>query len=312
MSISKWYKYNKYSGILIRGDVPVLLAEGDKNSHLHRAFYLTSQLEAGKWGTVQSYDGCGISGGPFHWIANFPSTGEQGPLFSLLRAIEVSVSDGNASLAPLLEAFKQAGCFLAKDGKLRSIKGGSLITGRQIRNMVAPVNGVVPETGSNRGVADKWAMLFHNLFSDPTTYKAQTEYALSYLVNGYAALERKAYEAMFQSTVETIEAITIPNLSTLDDPIHIPSIDLAMCFYHSASVNAPGLAAKCLTEVLSETKNVAALPGALIRKIGTQDYGAWHDRPDGNDRYDNFRVKAKLLGLWPDVLFNTIMPLNFV
>jgi hypothetical protein len=272
---------------------------------------MTSQLESGKWGTVQSYDGCGISGGPFHWIATSPS-GDPGLLFDLVRVIEVSVSDDNPNFAALNEAFKQAGCFLGKDGHLKGTNGVNL-SGKQIQNLLAPVDGVVPETGPNRTIADKWALLFHNLFADPATYKAQTEYALSYLVGGYMERERVAYEAMFQSSVETIETIKIPDPSALADPVGFLSVDLAMCFYHSASVNAPGIAARCLKEVMFGTlynNPTLELPKALIHKIGTQNYGKWRDRPDGEDRYDIFRMKAKQTGLWPDVLFSTIMPEN--
>jgi len=307
---TKWYKFQTHSGVLLRGDIPVQLAESDKNSHMHRAFYMTSQLEAPTWGTVQSYDGCGISGGPFHWIATSPG-GDLGLLFDLVRAIEMSVSDNNVNFAALNEAFKQTGCFLSKEGRLKSLNGTPL-SGKQIRNIFAPMDGVVPETGPNRVIADKWALLFHNLFADPTTYKTQTEYALSYLVNGYMERERVAYEAMFQSSVETIETIKIPDLSALADPIGFLSVDLAMCFYHSASVNAPAIAARCLKEVTFGTSynDPKLLPKALIHKIGTQNYGKWRDRPDGEDRYDVFRIKAKQTGLWPDILFNTIMPEN--
>jgi len=305
---TKWYKFQTHSGVLVRGDNPVQLADSDKNSHMHRAFYMTAQLEAPTWGTVQGYDGCGLSGGPFHWIATSPA-GDPGLLFDLVRAIEVSVSDNNPNFAALNDAFKQAGCFLGKDGHLKSTNGANL-NGKQIQNLLAPVNGVVPETGPNRDIADKWAILFHNLFADHVTYKAQTEYALSYLVSGYMELERTAYEAMFQSSVETIETITIPDITTLTDPIGFLSVDLAMCFYHSASVNAPGVAARCLREAMAETKDPKLLPKALIHKIGTQPYGAWRDRSDGNDRYDTFRLAAKKIGLWPEVLFNTIMPEN--
>jgi len=305
MANTRWAKYNNYSGIVLYGITPVAQLIGeDRFSHMHRAFYLTTQLEAPAWGTVQSYDGAGISGGPFHWIANYPGQTKQGSIFNLVRAIQAGIGI-NTNLTALLDALTAHGYFLGKDGWLHSQKTGAIVTGPEIRNLVAPVNGVVPETGPYRDTADKWALLFHNLFADPTTFNIQTEFAISYLITGYQDLERQAYEQLLAKCIESIEIITAGKGDDLSF-----EADLALCFYHSCSVNAPGIASRCLKDVLS-----ALEPKLLIRTLGTKHYGQWHDTPDGeNSRYDRARLKAKQSGLWPDQLFavDGVMPKNLV
>ena len=212
-----WKQYKKYSGLQINGTTSVKLPPKYKYNHMWRAFYLTAQLEAPKWGTVQGYDGTGISGGPFHYTAYSPGTGKQGSLFSLLRAIEVGLgTKRNKNLEALWKEFKECGWFVARDGKLRNINEGYEISGAEIREELSPRKGVVPRDGGYYIRAEKFALLFYNLLSDQETFHAQTEHAIEYLIRGQCTLERKAYAKLTfgEIPVNTLETlIPIPQLA---------------------------------------------------------------------------------------------------
>ena len=91
--IIKRVTFKTFAGIKIQGEQAVGVPTApDAERHIARAFCLTARMEAPTWGSVQSYDNAGISGGPLHWIAHYPSTGEQGPLFPLLRTIELGLA----------------------------------------------------------------------------------------------------------------------------------------------------------------------------------------------------------------------------
>lgn len=298
---------DKYAGIKAVGDAKVLPPSGPNTKvHMQRAFYLTTQMEAPVWGCVQSYDGCGMSGGPMHYIGLFPKTMEQGPLFSLLRRIEITPG---SPVQPLWEAFKEVGWYVARDGKLRNIKTGGLITGSEIRNTFTPPNGLVPKAGVARKQAEKWATLFYNLLSDPITYSAQADYSIEYLIKSSADTELKAYR-LFLSKIESPERIGIEPSLVLPD-----AVDLAMCVYHSFTPNAPAIARQCLEATLIK---VGAKPTplefakVLIKTLGTKSYGRWKDVPGSNgSRYDATRNACLKSKLWTTDLLDATMPIDF-
>ena len=292
-----WEKYHNYSGILLRGTANVEIPIGsNKFNHMQRAAYLTSQLEAPTWGTVQSYDGAGISGSLCHFIACYPSTGDQGLLFSCINYIATKVDAKNQNLVALLQAVHDQNWTLVEKGVVDA--SNKLISGRIIRNVVAPVNGTVPQVGPNREQADKWALLLHNLLADPATFAAQTEFTINYLLYGYQSKEKEIYDIFMgksdYSVKELQAGLEVGKLSF--------EADLAMCFYHSASVNAPGIAIKSLVKGNKET-----LAKNIIRSLGTTQYGAW------KERYTQARATAKASNLYPNSLFepNGIMPVRF-
>jgi hypothetical protein len=295
---------DKYAGIKIAGTTTVNVPSGsDAQLHMHRAFYLTSQLEAPLWGTVQGYDGCGMSGGPMHWIALFPRTMEQGPLFSLLRRIEMTPG---APVQPLWDAFKAQGWYIAKDGKLRDLKNGSVISGQAIRATFTPPNGMVPKTGPQRQQAEKWAQLFYDLLSDDRTHEAQIDHSIEYLVRSALSTELEAYR-LFIPDVQSPEKIDVHQLPE--------AVDLAMCVYHSFVPNAPAIAKSCLETVLDrvgDSPDPTHFAQALIRTLGTRQYGRWADVPGvRGSRYDSCRTTAIASKLWSPQLLNTLMPQDF-
>lgn len=295
------FRPNK-AGALIHGTDPVEPDDFDLAMHCDRAVFLTSRLEAPKWGTVQSYDGAAMSGGLLHNIAIAPRTMQQGSLFELLRQIEVTTGDTrsrtspNRSVRELWDALRHHGYFVGRDGKLRTLDTGGLVSARDIRALFTPPNGNVPRSGEHWVAARHWAVLFHQLFADPATRRGQISYAAEWMARSRADLEIEAYDAY-------TDADTI-----IDLPAHLldPAIDLAMCVYHSFSVNGPTPAARALKWTLGR-----ATPGdepvrfgeLLCRKLGTTKHGVWRER-----RYPATRRAARRMELWTKDLVDRLLP----
>jgi len=143
---SRWVQFKNFSGYLARGgpriDQPVNPA-----MHVDRAVYLAGQLEAGSWGTVQSYDGCGMSGGILHNISVSPKDLSQGDFFSLLFTVS---SRATQAFAPIAAEFTRLGWKLTSDGKLRIAATGALVPGAAIRlEFSGVIGGNVPKAGSD-------------------------------------------------------------------------------------------------------------------------------------------------------------------
>lgn len=311
----KRVKYKKYAGILIRDrslEVELIHFKPGNSQHLKRAAYLATMLESPHWGTVQGYDNCGLSAGPFHWIGRYPRTGEQGPLFGLLRRIEQCLGDSvqssydgaDSMLNALWNKFTRARWYISMDGKLRHRRTGVLISGSEFRDVVAPAKGKVPTKGHDRDQAEGWALMLHDLLKEPLTYSAQVDYAVEYLVRGQSKLEMKVYRKLASD----------PELQTAER-IHLhKAYDLAMCVYHAFSVNAPSKAAQIL-KTMPLTQAALEDPyewsGKLIKKLGTSKYGNWRKR------YAKTRKIARASDLWWDFFFlkqpqgDGVMPGNF-
>jgi len=289
-------QYKTWSGIRIRGTNPVPVPTSDL--HIDRAAYLATSLESPKMGAVQSYDRAAMSGGPFHFTAIQPNPMVQGSLFQLLRHLEVAAPC--EALDDLWDALSvHEGWFVARDGKLRDMTSGDLIPAATIRNVFTPPGGKVPTAGPQREQAEMWARLFHTLLSDPATYHAQQEFAIEYLMRGQRKAEKDFYG--------TRDLLTMRASSEGMD------MDLALSVYHAHSVNAPGPAVKCLNATkatFGANRFSHAAAAYLIWRLGRYKYGRWQDTTDGRNRYDHTRAAARKSGMWPAVLFTTIMPDN--
>lgn len=297
----KFVKYKSYSGFLIR-DNCTPYSKPETLNHMDRALYLTSLVEVGgKFGLVQSYDGAAMSAGIEHKIAVLPRTLDQGSLWEMLNDIRVGVPLSSCPpLEKLLNAFKKVGWTLDSAGVLRDSQTGSKITGRAIRNEFTPIDGKVPEQGSFNDKARDWIILFHELFNHPATFHVQIESAKKFLLLSNKVIETEAYKA--------IRGVQNPSILVVNQNM-TEEQDLAMCVYHSHSVNAPRPARDCLT--LSKPTNLKDWPKRFLRILGTKSYGAWKDTVDGNNRYDRTRLLAMKSDLWSERLFvgpNAIMP----
>ncbi len=295
------------AGALVRGTDSVSLDDFDLSMHMDRAVWLTSQLEAPSWGMVQSYDGAAMSGGLLHNIAVAPKTMTQSSLFGLLRRIEV-MTRRCPPLTALWNALEQEGYYVARDGKLRSRATGHPVPGRTIRNLFTPNNGNVPaptRRGKNQKweQAKRWALRFHELLAHPATRPAQVAYAAEWMAKSRTALEMKGYGS---------------HTTGLDSPIGLRAealaheLDLAMCVYHSFSVNGPGPAARALTGALRSVgdtvhrEDVGKFAASLVRRLGRSSYGKWREK-----RYPHTRravSKGVKAGLWPRSVANAIVP----
>lgn len=301
MITTKWVKYKIWSGCAISEGTKWILTNEQKEQHMYRAMYLTSQLETfGKFGPINSYDGAGISAGLEHNIAVFPKTMTQGPLWKSLRELELYAPCGD--LRKLWGELKNNNKYIDQDGVLRNYSNGAIITAAEIRDMVAPPGGKVPKTGPNWDSAVKWALLFHKLFTNPITFTVQINSAIRSLVSGNGVAESDAYKI----TVGVDHPTALQRIGQIS-----PEYDLAWCVYHSFSVNAPGMARKVLSN--SHPDKTSSWPHRLIRALGTTNYGRWHDTTDRGNRYDRTRLAAMHSGLWPNELFvgpKAIMPEN--
>jgi len=304
MANVRWLQFHDYSGCAITGTHPVEVPHTDL--HMERAFYLTSMLEAPAYGSVQSYDGAGISGGPQHSIAVLPSSMQQGDLFKLIRHLQVS-APASAALQALLNAYAAKGWSVALDGVLRESKTGAKVSAAAIRDTFAPPNGKVPETGPQFEQAKQWALLHSAVFSDPATFPGQRDYSIMNLINTRTGDELLFYKTM---NLMTLRVWTVPPAADA----HIPDEeynnhltlqeDLAMCMYHSHSVNGPSPAAEVLRATLPHASRGVVFARKLIWGLGTKDYGRWKDTTDGKNRYDRTRDAASASGLWPKEFFS--------
>jgi hypothetical protein len=299
-----------YAGCLIQGTVPVTAPSGDRAlSHLDRAYYLATMLESPRYGTVQSYDGAAMSAGPFHFVALLPKPMTQGPLWALLRRLELA----QAPIAPLWQALRDGpGWFVARDGVLRDFATGATIRGAAIRHELTPPNGKVPKTGPSWLKARKYALLFHELMSAPESVQAQREHAIEWLVRDPARDEQRTYAkfAELLNTPADPHGLRVGD----DDGALPPALDLALCVYHAFSVNAPAPAQTrlkaCITAFERKPDPMGFAQG-LIKKLGTAKFGNWADKPGQTSRYDRTRLVAERSGLWNKALVRSLMPEDF-
>lgn len=294
----KWVRFrSNKAGALVRGSDPVLLDHFDRDMHMDRAVWLTSALEAPKWGTVQSYDGAAMSGGLLHNIAVAPRTMKQSSFFPLLRRIEITAGKC-PPLRAVWAALAEEGYYVARDGKLRDKSIGAAISGRRVRALFTPPNGNVPRQGEHWQQARRWALLFHELLAHPKARRGQIQYAAEWMASSRTELEMQGYGAQYLDSPIGIRS------ETLD-----PHLDLGMAVYHSFSVNGPSPAAKALAWALKrETpeSDPPAFAALLVRKLGTSSFGVWKERRYPHTRKAVLRgVKA---GLWTKAVADTVIP----
>lgn len=317
----KFGHFGKFSGPYSLGTVQYTLPDDRKSYHVDRAYWLTTMVETGgKFGSVNAYDGTGMTAGLDQHIAVYPSElvhedfnaeNDQGSLWELLRRIETvnGSTSFQAAFAAISDGLKAQNMYLSQDGRVRYLengtvgfsggfqvlKAGDLAFGQHLRNVLTPPNGVVPNSGPDWEIAKAWATQFSELFSHPDSFKAQTEFGKEHLVN-----RTKTWKVKGQTLEQALYGQEITNAQLP------PALDLALSVFQSHSVNAPGAATRLLPLVLVEPSN-QAFPRNLLRILGQSTYGQWNQR-DPSSRYQRTRTIAQSSGLWPTELFNTIMP----
>lgn len=298
----KYVTYKQYSGYMIRGADPISLNPDQRKLHIYRALQLTCMVEAPYWGTVQSYDGAGMSAGLLHNIAIGPRTLQQGDLFALLRNME-RVYD-----TPMLfTLIHRRDWLLGEDGKLRWRSDGSEVKGGDIREEFTGPNGVAAQRGEEAERPKRWIKAFNELFADGRYYDVQMQFAAEWLLRGYEALEDSAY-AVLTKDRGVYQYKRSRDAAHADEDKLTEEVDLAMCVYHNFSVNAPAKAKSVLQRLLPDKLT----PARLVRALGTTKYGRWADTPDNKrSRYDATRIAAGKLGYWSPDIVRKLMPINF-
>lgn len=299
---SRWVSFKNHSGYLAKGG-PKIAQPVNATLHVDRAVYLTGQLEAGSWGTVQSYDGAGISGGIIHNIAVMPASMTQGDFWGLLQVV---FSRAPAASAPVIDALSKVGWKVASDGHLRDA-AGVLVSAKAIRTEISGAEaGNVPNSGPDSLRAQAWAERLSTLLMDSSTYSAQSDWAATWLANGNKGDELSVYTFFVKHALDSIIGLQVSALP--------PEVELAMDVYHAFSVNAPGTAKGVLSPVLARLKANNLSPvqfaTALIRALGTDPYANWKDMPgDGGDRYDRTRLAVwARADLWDTTMAHSLMP----
>lgn len=316
----KRIQFGKYAGFK-KGGVTPMRSEG-RDTHLLRASWLTAMVESGgKFGCVINYDGTGMTAGLHQAIAVYPAQlkkqdgnlrNDQGPLWKLLNLVRPVTRA--AALWEELDAFDW---LLAKDNTLRWSGYGTLVGGFSIRSQLTGAeNGVAPESGPGRIQAERWVRLFHEVFVDPATYDIQEEYGMEHFAKlASRATFRFAAKPEWQGLTmdDVLYRDTAIDIATFEDE---PELDLSLCLYWSHSVNAPGIALKKISKTLGSLFGPKGsrerFARALIKKLGTANYGRWSDDIKGG-RYQRTRNFAMQSGFWPSELFTgpgAIMPKN--
>lgn len=287
-------KYSVYFGFVARGNKNwdfLNEPQDSKLRHIRRALWLSAKVENNAtFGTVQSYDGCGMSGGLEHQVAVYPrNLSSQGTIFKTINTFPAP------TLQRLTRELTGIGWEINPNtGMLVNKTTGKMITGEEIRDEFTPVSGVVPASGPFFERGKIWIEIFAELFSDPRTFEAQI-LAGEQRIGSFDALERNVYGTRLSA------GSNIPkNLKCTVDVNN--DEDLALCVYHCFKVNAPAVARTCLKATAPYNDNL--WPQRLINTLAIKQYGNW------DTRYKKTRSIAMNSGLWPQELFGQggIMP----
>jgi hypothetical protein len=321
----KFRRFKNYSGPIISGSskLDINLVK----THWDRIVWLTSQVESGgKFGTVQSYDGAGMTAGITQAIAVYPRElahednnpeDDQGVLWELLEAVR---EDSPELTKRIDDEFKEIGWVLYQ-GQVRYVNEdgtpGDLVHGRVLREELTPNQGIVPSSGEDWDTAKGWALLFHDVFSDPKSFPAQINFAETHLIK----LARRKPRFLRGESVQSIvynNDCRDTKLFSKEDPM-----DLAMATFFSNSVNAPALAFRLLerARILEKARNEHGtrpnwqdpiqrrnFAKTLICMLGTANYAKWNFKIV-TGRYQRTRKAA--MKIWPKHLFEgrtAVMP----
>ena len=324
-------KFRGYSGPVVYGE-----KLGDptfSDEHIERVVLLTEAVETGRRaGSVFAADGTAMTGGRAQHILVYPrelanedwnAKNDQGGLGSLLRLLEVEV--GGEPVNALFRAFEIEGWYLAQDGQLRWLKsgrikvanrwvdysGGDVVYGAVLRDAITPKGGKVPSSGPEWETAKQWALLFHEVFQGDKSMEAQQRFEVMHLVDRIGTRKYQFFNNRRSATVAQV-VYGPGDPSTLRVGRDISAhLDLAMCLFHSHSVNAPSVAFASLRDALRATGFTPADRGLagevsfareLLRRLANTSYGRWNDSIEGG-RWNRSRKRAMEFGFWPEAFF---------
>lgn len=272
--------------------------------HLDKASWLTSVVESGgKFGTVISYDGTGITAGIHQAVAVFPrALGRQGPLWSLLQSISDSVYC--QELKSLESTLLTESGLILNSGVVTDTKGVP-VTGKRLRAaLTGSADGIMPESGPQRILAETYAQAFHSVFSSDVTFGIQVSYGQKHFIS--LSKEKLKSGHSIEDTLMSCMKVSEFYPKTESEL----ELDLALSMLWSHSVNAPAIADSVISPILSSNIPRADIPRILIRRLGNNSFGRWDDDIPGG-RYQRTRTAA--MSLWPSEFFEgkrALMPKN--
>jgi hypothetical protein len=308
----KKVNYKSYTGYMAIGSIRAGLGdELMEYPHMFNGLDCLMDVVAGVecpfWGTVQNYDGVGMSAGILHNIAVMRD-GTQGSLGPLLRQIELAGSDldnyepGIRARIELWNFLSNHGTYVAQDGKFRDTTTGVLTPGPRLRQILSGHTTGKASTSAELAKARRAAELFGEVFEH--FHDAQKAYALQWMFNSNIHDENQATllaaghkdHLALRGVRDLVDAFWNKKINNLTED-EKPAMQ-AMVMYHSHSVNAPGKAINVLQRVMARPQykrenwkdgTGLAFCKDLIKTLATTKYGAWHDTADGANRYDRTR-----------------------
>jgi len=275
MAKVRFRRYKSFSGPVIYGAPKATAFEKEtmkdffKQPHLFRAFWLTSMVEsAGRIGAIMMADGTGCTAGLHQCVAIYPrNMSRQGSLFKLLAWMNKSVDLSSSALGKL---FDDHGWLVNEHGQLVDKNSLHIISPSIIREAFTPNQGRVEFGGSHWRTATRWALRFHDYFSNKEGIDPQIFYALNEMNKFTKEVKQRRllHHTIFQRIYKEYAGYDfLPQ-----------TLDLAMAVWWSYKVNAPDVALTKLNLALMQYDIVRApkkFSRALIRHLITAKYGAW-------------------------------------
>lgn len=230
MSTPSYKHFGNYSGYVIYGTEKIVESPiFDKTKHLHRVLLLLSSgIESSTWGTVQSYDGAGISAGLLHHVATLPEKATRGGTFwALMQEFQ------DLGLPRLAGVEMKEGLPYDAVTKLP-------LLGDDIRKLfTGSYKGLTPQPPPP-GVLER-VQLVHDLFANPLTRGAQLAAARKWL-NSVCSYPELA------GALEPGTPSAPSGLKTSD--FLSPELELACCVIRSFAVNNPAAAHSAIKQSL--------------------------------------------------------------
>lgn len=312
--------YKDYAGVSIKGDVE-LGPPGPR--HMDAASWLTAQVESGgKFGTVISYDGTGMTAGIHQAIAVYPRElssqkdgypkDSQGPLWKLLHRCFQAYPDLHT--VKDMQSFLEGLGFCVVNGVAKDPLLQRPVDGYTIREQfTGSADGVMPHKGPGRDKAELAAGMFSVFFSDIHTHSIQLGWGEEHLLKRIerVKLRHSHNQTVKQSTVSQCVynplGVDAGMVKRSDLP---PELDLAMSVWMSFIVNAPSIALRKMAKTLDffRTREPEEFSKELIHSLGTAKWGRW----DAGIKYGRYqRTRNYAMKVWPEELFvgkDAIMP----
>lgn len=314
-----------YSGPVVYG-TEVVEPPQARQGHAGRAFWLTGQVETGnRLGSVMMADGTGFTIGIDQHIAVYPrelaaedfnAADDQGGAWSLLAALEVA----HAPVRMLWEAFTQRGWYVAPDGTLRWLdggkakvknrwlehRGGDLVHGAVIRDVVTPKGGKVTKV-CEKEQAREWAVMLHELTRAPSSRDVQVSFGVKHLCHRVRTRKLRVADHRRRVTFQQAVYGSEHDIATVRREHLGEHLDLALCVFHSYTVNAPSVAFRLMDETIrglawsgactEDDTRKCDFAMTLLLKIKAKKYGRW------DKRWERTRKAAMEVGWWDGALF---------